>query len=146
MNKPGKLWKILRTVKNGNYNYAVVPDHPKADSGGHVPLHRIVMENKLNRILDHSEIVHHIDGNGHNNSIGNLRVMTQSEHVKLHNAQLPHYAEYICTNCEKEFKTIWHKRHPENKNHFCSRSCSALFYNKLFGGGPRSKHRAKISA
>jgi len=30
-------------------------------------------------------IVHHIDGNYKNNDINNLKIMTQSEHVALHN-------------------------------------------------------------
>jgi hypothetical protein len=35
-------------------------------------------------------VVHHIDGNGHNNNPDNLQVMTQSEHMRLH---LPEMAE-----------------------------------------------------
>lgn len=46
--------------------------------------HRIVMEKKLGRKLNRGEIVHHKDGNKHNNDPENLQVMTQSEHIKLH--------------------------------------------------------------
>lgn len=46
--------------------------------------HRRVMEAYLGRILNRNEIVHHIDGNKHNNSVENLIVVTQSEHCKLH--------------------------------------------------------------
>lgn len=46
--------------------------------------HRVVMEQMLGRPLRSGEIVHHKDGNKRNNAPGNLEVMTQSEHAKLH--------------------------------------------------------------
>lgn len=46
--------------------------------------HRVVAEQMLGRPLVKGEVVHHIDGNGKNNSPSNLMVITQSEHVKMH--------------------------------------------------------------
>jgi len=46
--------------------------------------HRRVAEQMLGRPLADNEIVHHKDGNKHNNSPDNLEVMTQSEHMKEH--------------------------------------------------------------
>ena len=48
-------------------------------------VHRYKMERVLRRKLEKHEVVHHIDGNGLNNNIRNLQVMTVSEHDKLHN-------------------------------------------------------------
>lgn len=46
--------------------------------------HRVIAEQILGRPLNRNEIVHHIDGNKHNNNPSNLEVMTQSEHIKMH--------------------------------------------------------------
>lgn len=46
--------------------------------------HRYVMEQYLGRKLKSDEIVHHIDENKNNNNIENLKVMTKSEHTRLH--------------------------------------------------------------
>jgi len=45
------------------------------------------MERHLGRRLNRDEAVHHIDGNRDNNDIDNLRLMTNSEHAKLHYQQ-----------------------------------------------------------
>jgi hypothetical protein len=46
--------------------------------------HRRVMERKTGRKLNSNEIVHHIDGNVHNNDIENLELMTRAEHASIH--------------------------------------------------------------
>ena len=62
---------------------------PKADTyektlGRHT--HRIVAERKIGRPLRPGEIVHHIDGDKHNNDPGNLEVFeNQAEHAREHN-------------------------------------------------------------
>lgn len=50
--------------------------------------HRVVAEQMLGRPLQRGEIVHHIDGNKHNNAPENLQVMSQSDHMKLHRAEM----------------------------------------------------------
>ena len=71
-------WKIEKIVKKGDYLYAVVPDHPNATKHGYVLEHRVVMENYLGRLLTKGEVVHHLDGNKHNNQIENLELLDKS--------------------------------------------------------------------
>ena len=46
--------------------------------------HRLVVESNIGRYLDSSEIVHHRDGNGHNNNIENLELTTKKKHFQEH--------------------------------------------------------------
>ena len=48
--------------------------------GQRVTYHRHLMEQHIGRKLSPSEIVHHIDGNKHNNVIDNLEVRNTREH------------------------------------------------------------------
>lgn len=50
--------------------------------------HRVVAEQMLGRPLKKGEIVHHKDGNKHNNDPSNLEVMTQSDHIKEHRLEM----------------------------------------------------------
>jgi hypothetical protein len=47
-------------------------------------LHRYVMECFIGRALTEKELVHHIDGDKTNNNIENLKLITRSQHLKIH--------------------------------------------------------------
>lgn len=49
----------------------------------YVAEHRYNMEIRLKRKLLKTEIVHHKDGNGLNNAIENLEILSQTEHIRL---------------------------------------------------------------
>lgn len=59
--------------------------HPNCNANSQIPIAHVIMENLIGRYLDKGEVVHHIDGNGLNNSLDNLQIMSISEHVRLHN-------------------------------------------------------------
>lgn len=63
--------------------------------------HRYLIEQHLGRKLTTDEVVHHKNGNKLDNRIGNLEVMTKSEHARLHNQVYP--TTKICRICGQEF-------------------------------------------
>lgn len=104
------------------------PEHPAAQQNGYVYRYRLVMEEKLGRLLKGDEIVHHIDGDESNDHPDNLEVMTQSEHARLYDARRPaagaipdecgrghrlsvmntrlyyrgHLRKWVCRTCQRE--------------------------------------------
>lgn len=69
---------------NGRYIQILSHGHPFTDQDGYVQEHRLVMEKNIGRYLTKDEIVHHLDGNGHNNDISNLELTTKKKHFKDH--------------------------------------------------------------
>lgn len=83
-------WKGGRKVRKDGYVLIAVPDdyHAPADTlstGSKYALeHRVVMEQKLMRLLNRDEVVHHIDGNPNNNHADNLELFaSQSDHIHV---------------------------------------------------------------
>ncbi len=77
------MWKGGRTKSRG-YVYIFSPNHPNKNNRDYVFEHRLVMEKYLGRYLTKEEVVHHINGIRDDNKIKNLQLMTNSEHIKLH--------------------------------------------------------------
>lgn len=49
---------------------------------------RWLMEQHLGRALSPDEVVHHINGDATDDRLENLQVLTRSEHIRLHRAEL----------------------------------------------------------
>lgn len=125
------LFKITSICKGGGYKYCrTEPKHPKANSKGLYPLHRVLMENKLGRLLRDDEDVHHKDEDKSNDVIGNLELKDHADHARHHKPELP-MQKFIC-ECGKGFEVKGHiarlriKRSKSGKIH-CSRSCGVIY-------------------
>ena len=132
------MFKILSTCKGGGYRYARTdPPHPKRNAMGLYPLHRVLMENKLGRLLDLGEDVHHKDDDKTNDDPDNLEVKTKSAHAKHHRKKhITQLIECACAQCACTFGLkphIYRLRIKRNKTAavFCSRSCGTSFNNSI---------------
>lgn len=57
----------------------------KDEDGKRMRYHKYLGEKMIGRKLNKDELVHHIDGDHHNNKEDNLKVITRGEHNKFHN-------------------------------------------------------------
>lgn len=72
-------------MRNG-YKTIYMPTHHRADSGGCVYEHMVVAENKLGRLLNDEECVHHLNEVRNDNREENLIVFkTIGDHTAFHN-------------------------------------------------------------
>lgn len=77
-------WKGRK--QEGEYFLIYRPDHPYARKDGYILEHRVILENKLGRLLLPVEISHHKDNNKQNNDPDNLELKsTVGEHTTEHN-------------------------------------------------------------
>jgi hypothetical protein len=75
---------VLRRSRNGQTYRAVwAPDHPLAGRDGYVQEHRMIAWD-AGLFSDPTWHVHHRDGNGLNNAIGNLEPCTPGDHRREH--------------------------------------------------------------
>jgi len=71
--------------KNLGHILEYSPNHPN-NKGGFVPQHRLVVENKIGRILNSKELIHHIDCDMRNNDPENLVITDIYQHNTAHSS------------------------------------------------------------
>lgn len=129
----GPNWNKMS--RSQGYPTVHYPDHPNSWSTGHVYAHRVVMEEHIGRVLAEGEIVHHENRNKTDFKIGNLRIMNQPDHTRLHTKIGRKTVRLMCPNCKKEFVRRHSNTHLAKGGMatFCSRSCNAGFYTARIG-------------
>ena len=124
------MFKIVAVCKGGGYRYCrTEPPHPRRNSNGLYPLHRVLMENQLGRLLRGDEEVHHKDEDKGNDDPGNLELRTKAEHARLHHPPVER-VEVKCP-CGVSFSLKPHQlrlRQQRTKGPLsCSRRCGAIY-------------------
>lgn len=127
------MWKIEGIVRKGKYEYAIVRNHPSASKRGYVLHHRILIENSTGRLLQPNEIVHHKNGNGRDNRLENLQLLTTTEHRSLHAKGRTKF-EMKCPHCGKAFfikRSQFNLVGKSKQYTCCSPSCRGSFSRRI---------------
>lgn len=97
-----------RKLKNG-YIYTYKPQHRFATKDGYVMEHRLVLEQKLNRVLEPNEIAHHVNGRKDDNRPENIELTIRGQHTKNHFLDSFKTRELLniinsCEHCKKQLE------------------------------------------
>lgn len=94
---PDKLsfWKGGKVYDKG-YVFVLAYTHPNRNLANRVAEHRLVMEQKLGRLLTSDEHVHHLNGIKDDNRPDNLVLTSNSEHMHKYHRIATH-----CKTCGK---------------------------------------------
>lgn len=142
------MWKILKVVSKGEYNYVKVDNHPNATVNGYVLHHRVVLENHLGRLLESHEVVHHLNGEKKDNRVENLQVLTIVEHSRLHGLeQGRQMVELKCPCCSEVFVRRRKQTHLSKPSKWtaCSPACRGRFSATIQHHGRTAKVESAIS-
>ena len=119
-------------MRNGPYILQVAPESytGKKYRGRYAYEHHIVWWEHHGRVPGPDDVVHHINGNKHDNRIENLELLTREKHA-LHHAEEYRRVELIsCDYCATGFEIKPSHAKSRRKTTFqnklyCSRSCAA---------------------
>lgn len=118
-----------RVDKTLGYVYFLDIEHPLSSSYGKVYYHRHVYSLKINKWIDKSYHIHHIDENKQNNDSSNLEAVSPSMHGRKHFKSGNHKKKIaVCLQCNQKFIT--------KNDDYCSLSCASSYRNK---GGIHNK-------
>ncbi len=107
------------------YPTIYLPDHPRVHINGRVCEHIIVVEKALGKPLPEHAVVHHVDGNKHNNTNSNLVICQDHRyHMFLHARQRIVRAggnpntDRICNRCKTVKSLTQFNRNKANHREF----------------------------
>ena len=119
---------------NGDYILVKAPEDfiGKKYRGRYCYEHHLVYWQHYHIVPKDDEVIHHIDGNKHNNDISNLELISKSEHSANHTRKRGKTMVLLrCPACQKEFVRVKSNTYLVKSNSVtcCSRACIGRFTN-----------------
>lgn len=119
-------------MRNGPYILQVAPENytGKKYRGRYAYEHHIVWWEHHGRALGPDDVVHHINGNKHDNRIENLELLTRERHDEHHARERTRCEMVECAHCKTAFAVKPSAAKTRRKASiggalYCSRSCGA---------------------
>lgn len=119
-------------MKNGDYILVIAPDDfpGKKYRNRYCYEHHLIYWQTYGIVPADDEIIHHINGDKHDNSIENLRLEKRNIHSKHHGLLKGiNYVDMICPICHKQFSRDRRQTHldkPGQQCTYCSRHCAVI--------------------
>lgn len=77
-------WKGGVYIDGSGYAHVYSPTHPYKSAIGYVKRSRLEVEKNIGRYLSRNEVVHHINRDKSDDRIDNLKVMSNTDHMRFH--------------------------------------------------------------
>jgi hypothetical protein len=122
-------------MKNGPYILILAPPGYKGKvyRGKYVYEHRLVLEQKLGRLLEENEIAHHKNEIKNDNRPSNIELKTKAGHTSHQHIEMV-MIKLQCAKCgdifEKAASYVRGKAAIGQKSYYCSRKCMASDFGR----------------
>ncbi len=117
-------------MRNGPYILEIAPaDYPgKKYRGRYAYEHHLVWWQVHGAVPGPDEVIHHLNGNKHDNRIENLELLTRQSHAEHHGEEARRVEIVKCGYCETRFEVAPSKAKSRRKRThagylYCSRAC-----------------------